>query len=120
MVKCVFQLAFVATSISRIPWPSRASCLILACMARKPLRLHVDTIVRKHGGKTYVSHLLRHSYRDGAHVRHRTLANLSHLPPHTLDLVRRSLKGEVFVTPPQAFRITSAKAHGHVHAVLGT
>src|ERR1043166_3113477 len=89
-------------------------------MARKPLRIHVATIVRKHGGKTYVSHLLRHSYRDGARVRHRTLANLSHLPPHTLDLVRRSLKGEAFVAPQQAFRITHAKAHGHVHAVLGT
>jgi transposase len=89
-------------------------------MARKPLSLHVDTIVRKHRGKTYVSHLLRHSYRDGTHVRHLTVANLSHLPPHTLDLVRRSLKGEAFVTPQQAFRITHAKAHGHVHAVLGT
>src|SRR4051794_36337953 len=89
-------------------------------MARKPLSLHVDTIVRKHGDKTYVSHLLRHSYRDGAAVRHRTVANLSHLPPHTLDLVRRSLKGESFVPPGQAFRITHSKAHGHVHAVLGT
>src|SRR4051812_2803287 len=88
-------------------------------MARKPLSLHVDTIVRKHGGKTYVSHLLRHSYREGPHVRHRTLANLSHLPPATIDLIRRSLKGETFVTAQQAFRITHAKAHGHVHAVLG-
>jgi transposase len=82
--------------------------------------MHVATIVRKHGGNTYVSHLLRHSYRDGDHVRHRTLANLSQLPPHTLDLVRRSLKGEPFVSPQQAFRITHSKAHGHVHAVLGT
>jgi transposase len=89
-------------------------------MARKPLSLHVDTIIRKHRGKTYVSHLLRHSYRDGTTVRHRTLANLSHLPAATLDLIRRSLKGEIFVTPQQAFRITHAKAHGHVQAVLGT
>ncbi len=89
-------------------------------MGRKPLSLHVDTIIRKHRGKTYVSHLLRHSFRDGIHVRHRTLANLSHLPAATIDLIRRSLKGEAFVTPQQVFRITSAKAHGHVHAVLGT
>jgi len=89
-------------------------------MARKPLSLHVDTIVRKHGGKTYVSQLLRHSYRVGTQVRHRTLANLSHLPAPTIDLIRRSLKGESFVSPQQAFRITHAKAHGHVHAVLGT
>ena len=89
-------------------------------MARKPLSMHVATIVRKHGGKTYVSHLLRHSYRDGTHVRHRTLANLSHLPEPLLDLIRRSLQGEAFVPATQAFRITHARAHGHVHAVLGT
>jgi transposase len=93
---------------------------MLSSMVRKPLRLHVDTIVRKHRGKTYVSHLLRHSYRDGTQVRHRTLANLSHLPTTTIDLIRRSLKGETFITPQQTFRITQAKAHGHVHAVLGT
>jgi transposase len=89
-------------------------------MVRKPLSLHVDTIVRKHRGKTYVSHLLRHSYRDGTQVRHRSLANLSHLPTATLDLVRRSLKGQTFITPQQTFRITQAKGHGHVHAVLYT
>src|SRR5262245_15242124 len=110
MVNCVFRLAFVATSISGAASPYRASSPILSCMARKPLSLHVDTIVRIHSGKTYVSHLLRHSYRDGCHVRHRTLANLSHLPAPTIDLIRRSLKGETFVTPQQAFRITHAKA----------
>jgi Transposase DDE domain len=89
-------------------------------MVRKPLRLHVDTIVRQHRGKTYISHLLRHSYRDGTQVRHRTLANLSHLPTTTIDLIRRSLKGESFITPQQTFRITQAKGHGHVHAVLST
>jgi transposase len=89
-------------------------------MARKPVRMHVDTIIRKHRGKTYVSHLLRHSYRDGDRVCHRTLANLSHLPPQTLELVRRSLKGETFVSAQDAFRITQSQAHGHVHAVLGT
>lgn len=93
---------------------------MISSMVRKPLRLHVDTIVRKHRGKTYVSHLLRHSYRDGTQVRHRTLANLSHLPTTTIELIRRSLKGETFITPQQTFRITQAKAHGHVHAVLAT
>jgi hypothetical protein len=57
-------------------------------MVRNPLRLHVDTIARKHGSKTYVSHLLRHSYRNGTQVRHRTLANLSHLSTKTIDLIR--------------------------------
>jgi transposase len=82
--------------------------------------MHVATISRRHGGKTYVSHLLRHSYRDGARIRHRTLANLSHLPEHLIDLLRRSLQGQAFVPAGQAFRITRSRAHGHVRAVLGT
>jgi hypothetical protein len=89
-------------------------------MARKPVSMHVATITRKHGSKTYVAHLLRHSYRDGTRVRHRTLANLSHLPDHLIDLIRRSLQGQGFVPAGQAFRITRSRAHGHVHAVLGT
>jgi transposase len=89
-------------------------------MTRKPLSMHVATITRKHAGKTYVAHLLRHSYRDGSRVRHRTLANLSHLPDPLIDLIRRSLQGQAFVPADQAFRITRSRAHGHVHAVLGT
>jgi len=82
--------------------------------------MHVAKIVRKHNGKTYVSHLLRRSYRDGDQVKHQTLGNLSHLPPRVLDLVRRSLQGEAFLAPGEAFRIKATKPHGHVEAVLTT
>ena len=47
-------------------------------------------------------------------VRHRTVANLTHFPPNTLDLVSRSFKEESFVAPGQAFRFTHSKADGHV------
>jgi transposase len=82
--------------------------------------MHVAKIVRKHHGKTYVSHLLRRSYRDGGKVKHQTLGNLSHLPPRVLDLVRRSLQGEAFLAQGVAFRIRATKPHGHVEAVLDT
>jgi transposase len=81
--------------------------------------MHVAKIVRRHKGKTYVSYLLRRSYREGGQVKHRTLANLSHLPEPLIDLIRRSLQGEAFVPARQAFRITRSLPHGHVHAVLG-
>src|SRR5437764_13503219 len=89
-------------------------------MKTPPRRMHVAKIVRRHKGKTYVSYLLRRSYRDGAQVKHQTLANLSHLPEPVIDLIRRSLQGEVFVSAQQTFRITRSLPHGHVHAVLGT
>jgi transposase len=81
--------------------------------------MHVAKIVRRHKGKTYVSYLLRRSYREGGQVKHQTLANLSHLPEPLIDLIRRSLQGEAFVPARQAFRITRALPHGPVHAVLG-
>src|SRR5260370_965269 len=82
--------------------------------------MHVAKIVRKHDGKTYVSYLLRQSYRSDGTVKHRTLGNLSHLAPRLLDLIQRSLRGEDFVSAQEAFRTTASKPHGHVEAVLTT
>jgi len=82
--------------------------------------MHVAKIKRQHDGRTYVSYLLRRSYRQGGRVRHQTLGNLSHLPPATLDLVRRSLQGEAFFAGQDHFRILNSKPHGHVEALLLT
>jgi hypothetical protein len=78
---------------------------------------HVAKIERKHGSRTYVSYLLRQSYRADGKVKHRTLANLSHLPEPLLDLVRRSLRGEVFLTSDESVRTLSSKPHGHAEAI---
>jgi transposase len=82
--------------------------------------MHVARIVRPYKGKTYVTYLLRRSYRDGPHVKHETLANLSHLPERLIDIIRRSLQGEAFAAATEVFRVTRSKPHGHVAAVLGT
>src|SRR3954464_308240 len=80
--------------------------------------VHVATTKRVYKGKTYTTHLLRRSIRKGTTVTHETLGNLSHLPDHLIDLIRRSLKGETFVPAADAFRITRSLPHGHVEAVL--
>jgi transposase len=80
--------------------------------------MHVAKIERRHGGRTYVSHLLRQSYRQDGKVKHRTLANLSHLPEHLIDVVRRSLQGEVFLSTDESVRTLASKPHGHVEAIL--
>src|SRR5205809_733660 len=89
-------------------------------MRQPSAAMHVAKIERKHGGRTYVSHLLRQSYRDGGQVKHRTLGNLSHLPQRLIDLVSRSLQGEVFLAADEAVRTTASKPHGHVEAILTT
>ncbi len=76
------------------------------------------TTKRVYKGKTYVTHLLRRSIRKGKIVTHETLGNLSHLPDHIIDLIKRSLKGETFVPAAEAVRITRSLPHGHVEAVL--
>jgi transposase len=81
--------------------------------------VHVATTRRLYKGKTYESHLLRRSYREDGKVLHETLGNLSHLPPETIDLVRRSLRGERFVPLEERLEIVRSLPHGHVQAVLG-
>src|SRR3954462_13369040 len=80
--------------------------------------VHVATTKRLYKGKTYVTHLLRRSIRVGKTVTHETLGNLSHLPDHLIDLIRRSLKGETFVPAAEAFRTLRSLPHGHVEAIL--
>src|SRR4051812_40027714 len=87
-------------------------------MATRGGAVHVATTKRVYKGKTYVTHLLRRSLRRGKTVTHETLGNLSHLPDHLIDIIKRSLKGETFVPAAVAFRITRSLPHGHVEAVL--
>src|SRR3989304_4505791 len=89
-------------------------------MASRNGAVHVATTRRTYKGKTYESHLLRRSYREGGKVLHETLGNLSHLPPETIDLIRRSLRGERFVDAHERLEIVRSLPHGHVAAVLAT
>ena len=64
--------------------------------------------------------LLRESYREGAHVRTRTLANLSSLSAAQIEIMRGALKGEAWVRAEDACTIEESLPHGHVRAILGT
>jgi len=63
--------------------------------------------------------LLRESYREEGKVKSRTLANLSKLPPQSVDILRRSLKGENLVSTDVLEIVEDGSpAHGHVDAVM--
>jgi hypothetical protein len=81
--------------------------------------MHVVKVVSRQGGREYVSHLLRTSYREEGKVKKRTLANLSHLPEPLIALIRGWLKGERYLAAGEALRITRSLPHGHVAAALG-
>src|SRR4051812_5694892 len=74
--------------------------------------VHVATTKRVYKGKTYLTHLLRRSIRKGKAVTHETLGNLSHLPDHLIDLIKRSLKGESFVPAAESERRGNSAAPG--------
>lgn len=81
--------------------------------------MHVAVVPSRQRSGEYSSVLVRQSYREGDRVRHRTLANLSKLPPAVVDTVRAMLRGEQVGSLAQSFEIVRARPHGDVLAVLG-
>ena len=82
--------------------------------------MFIDTIPNR-GSKPTI--LIRHSYREGRRVMKRTLANITHLPPETVEKIRAVLKGAVLADAPGgglggAFQIARSLPHGNVAAVL--
>src|ERR1700731_5431455 len=67
--------------------------------------------------KDYSSAYLRRTYRDGGKVKNETVANLSALPGHVIDLIDAGLKGQQLVPAAEAVTITRSLPHGHVAAV---
>src|SRR5919201_1011686 len=91
-------------------------------MAAGTAGMHVartpSTYVDKAGNtRRYESVLVRRSYRDGGKVKHQTLANLSKLPGHVVEVIESALKGQRLVAAEQAVSITRSLLHGHVAAV---
>ena len=92
-------------------------------MARTSGKVHVVRVsktgyVDKQGRrKDYSSAYLRRTYRDGGKVKNETVANLSALPDHVIDLIDAGLKGQQLVPAAEAVTITRSLPHGHVAAV---
>ncbi len=87
------------------------------CMANRDGPVHVVTTSRTYKGRVYTTHLLRRSYREEGRVKNETVGNLSHLPDDLIETIRRTLKGEVFVSAEDRFEIVASATHGHVQAV---
>ena len=91
-------------------------------MLDQPTAMHVARIKSSHTDKQgrereYESRLLRHTYREDGKVRHKTVANLSKMPPSVVDAVEAALKGEALVPAGQAaVTIAASLPHGHVAA----
>jgi hypothetical protein len=67
--------------------------------------------------RDYSSAYLRRTYRSEGKVKNETVANLSALPDHVIDLIDAGLKGRQLVPAGEAVTITRSLPHGHVAAV---
>ena len=67
--------------------------------------------------KDYSSAYLRRTYRSEGKVKNETVANLSALPDHVIDLIDAGLKGQQLVPAGEAVTITGSLPHGHAAAV---
>ena len=66
-------------------------------------------------------HLLRQSYWQDGKPKKRTLCNLSALPEHAIEALKRALKRGPALNPDNAdVELRASRAHGAVSAVLGT
>ena len=72
--------------------------------------VQVTTSNRK-GGKSYVSYLVRESFRTPDGPRSRTVCNITDLPAHVRDLIAASLKGGDFV-PADQVKLHQASDYG--------
>src|SRR5215472_2348148 len=91
-------------------------------MAPRAGKVHVVRVTKtgyvdKRGNRRdYSSAYLRRTYREDGKVKNETVANLSALPAHVVDLIDQGLKGTPLVPASEAVTITRSVPHGHVAA----
>jgi transposase len=78
--------------------------------------MFVQTTKCTHGRTTYLTYLVRESFRTPQGPRSRTVCNITALPPATRDLIAQSLRGHRFVDP-EALQLAQAWSFGGI-AVL--
>src|SRR5260221_13413279 len=84
--------------------------------------MHVDQAGRHYPTvdgerRSYPTYLLRRSYRDEqGRPRKETLANLTGLPPESIEALRATLKGRTLVDAQAAFEVQRSVPHGDAAA----
>ena len=82
-------------------------------------RMHLSVVDSKRGSKSYRTVLLRSSYRDkNGKSQKKAHANLTHLPPHWIELIRGLSMGKQYLDVNDAFDIVGVRKHGAVEALL--
>ncbi|MHB8414614.1 MAG: IS1634 family transposase [Acidiferrobacteraceae bacterium] len=76
--------------------------------------MHIHIVPNRNARPTI---LLRESYREGKKVKKRTIANLSHLPMHQIELLRAVFQGADLQPAGLGLVVDRSQPQGHVAAV---
>lgn len=85
---------------------------------RQWISMYVEEIRAERKGKKYCTYLVRESYREGSKVRHRTIANISHLPRGCIEEIKQYLKSKSGKLDFSKLRILGSKEFGASQALL--
>jgi hypothetical protein len=79
--------------------------------------MYIETVPNRHARPTI---LLREAWREGPHVRKRTLANVTPWPAPKIDALRLLLQDVPRVPLHSLFVVEHSLPHGAVEAMIGT
>jgi len=79
--------------------------------------MYIETVPNRHSRPTI---LLREAWREGQHVRKRTLANVTHGPAPKIDALRLLRQDVPLVPLHSLFVVEHSLPHGAVEAMVGT
>ena len=80
--------------------------------------MYVEEIKLKRGRKTYRTVLIRESYRHQGKVLHRTICNISKLPPAVIEQIRRGLRPGSPPEPGGTLVVERSREYGASYALL--
>lgn len=80
--------------------------------------MYVEIIKKRQGKKVYSTALIRESYKDNGKVRHRTIANISHLPKPLITQIKTMLSGKGEFLQDGELEIGSSREYGASAAFL--
>jgi transposase len=83
--------------------------------------MYLEEIRARHGNRTYVTTLIRESYREKGKVKHHTLCNLSKLPASHLEGIKRLFLGKEMpggLLLKEKITVTASREYGASYAVL--
>lgn len=84
--------------------------------------MYIEEIKRKGNGKIYKTVLIRESYRDGKKVLHRTISNISKLPPKCIQQIKNMFQSNMDISKNISIaelEVSSSREYGASKSIIG-